>query len=221
LKNTLFPSFSGRASGPEIMDDLSQPEHEFAEAYRELEIINRNLGGVRAIERFLPETTRESRLLDVAAGGCDISETLLRKKNFKIVALDLNDRGLKLARKSLPVVGDAFDLPFRDGSFDVVMSTQFFHHLTNDQCVRVLRQMWRIARTRIIVNDLHRHAVAYFSIRVLTSLFSKSRMVRNDGPLSVRRAFRPGELMEIARQAKVPARIYRSFPYHLVLVADK
>jgi hypothetical protein len=81
--------------------------------------------------------------------------------------------------------------------------------------------MWRIARTRIIVNDLHRHAVAYFSIRVLTSLFSKSRMVRNDGPLSVRRAFRPGELMEIARQAKVPARIYRSFPYHLVLVADK
>jgi ubiquinone/menaquinone biosynthesis C-methylase UbiE len=204
------------------MDDLGQPEHEFAAAYHELEIINKWLGGVRAIERFLPASGESNLLLlDVAAGACDVSEALIQKRRCRIVTLDINMRGLKLARHSWPVVGDAFELPFRDGAFDVVMASLFFHHLPNEGCARVLAQMWRIAKRRVLVNDLHRHAVAYFSIRVLTTLFSRSRMVRNDGPVSVRRAFRPLELLEIARQAGVPARVHRSFPYRLVLVAEK
>jgi ubiquinone/menaquinone biosynthesis C-methylase UbiE len=119
------------------------------------------------------------------------------------------------------VVGDALELPFREGTFDVVMASLFFHHLSNENCVRVLQQMWRIARRRVLVNDLHRHAVAYASIRLLTALFSKSGMVRHDGPISVLRAFRPAELLDISKTAGVPARVYRSFPYRLVLVADK
>ena len=205
------------------MDDLSRPEHEFAAAYRELKIINRTLGGVRAIERFLPPAKRGVNLLmlDVAAGACDVSEALLEKLPCRIVTLDLNARGLKLADKSWPVVADALALPFRDGTFDVVMASLFFHHLSNDNCVQVLSQMWRIAKRRILINDLHRHAVAYFSIRALTALFSKSRMVRHDGPVSVLRAFQSRELLDIARRAGVPARVHRSFPYRLVLVADK
>jgi hypothetical protein len=46
-------------------------------------------------------------------------------------------------------------------------------------------------------------------------------MVKNDGPVSVRRAFKPHELLNIAREAGVPGRVYRSFPYRIVLVADK
>jgi ubiquinone/menaquinone biosynthesis C-methylase UbiE len=205
------------------MDDLSRPEHEFAAAYRELKIINRTLGGVRAIERFLPPAKRGVNLLmlDVAAGACDVSEALLEKLPCRIVTLDLNARGLKLADKSWPVVADALALPFREDTFDVVMASLFFHHLSNDNCVQVLSQMWRIAKRRILINDLHRHAVAYFSIRALTALFSKSRMVRHDGPVSVLRAFQSRELLDIARRAGVPARVHRSFPYRLVLVADK
>jgi len=205
------------------MDDLSRPEHEFAAAYRELKIINRTLGGVRAIGRFLPPAKKGVNLLmlDVAAGACDVSEALLEKLPCRIVTLDLNARGLKLADKSWPVVADALALPFREDTFDVVMASLFFHHLSNDNCVQVLSQMWRIAKQRILINDLHRHAVAYFSIRALTALFSKSRMVRHDGPVSVLRAFRSRELLDIARRAGVPAQVHRSFPYRLVLVADK
>jgi ubiquinone/menaquinone biosynthesis C-methylase UbiE len=209
-----------RAEQSEIMDDLDQPDEEFTAAYRELRIINRWLGGVRAIERFLPAGS-DLLILDVAAGACDVSEALLQRMACRIVVLDLNARGLKLAIKSWPVAGDALELPFREGTFDVVMASLFFHHLRKQDCVRVLAQMWRIARRRVLVNDLHRHAVAYFSIRALTVLFSKSRMVRHDAPLSVRRAFRPPELLDIAAEAGVPARVHRSFPYRLVLVADK
>jgi len=219
----VFPSFRHRANETEIMDDLNQPDSEFAAAYRELEIINRRLGGVRAIKRFLPPVSKNSSLLmlDVAAGACDISEALLVKNSYRIVVLDLNAKGLKLAKKSLPVVGDALELPFRDGTFDVVMASLFFHHLSDDDCVRALQQMWRVTKRRVLVNDLQRHPVAYFSIAALARLFGSSRMVRHDGPVSVRRAFWPSELLEIAARAGVPARVYRSFPYRLVLVAEK
>jgi ubiquinone/menaquinone biosynthesis C-methylase UbiE len=216
----MWNSLVHRVDIPEIMDDLSQPEHEFAAAYRELKIINRRLGGIRAVERFLPEGSN-LLMLDVAAGACDVSEALLRRRTGRIVVLDLNPRGLHLAAETWPVAGDALQLPFADGTFDVVMASLFFHHLSDENCVRVLADMWRITRRRLLVNDLHRSAVAYFSIRLLTAAFSRSKMVRHDGPASVLRAFRPPELLDIAKRAGVPARVYRSFPYRLVLVAEK
>jgi len=216
----MFVNLARRAEENEIMDDLSEPVDEFVAAYRELELINRWLGGVRAIQRFVPHES-SLLILDIAAGACDIGDALVQRLRCTIVALDLNAKGLKRSRNVLPVVGDALHLPFRDNSFDVVMSSLFFHHLPSESCVRVLEQMWRIAKRIVIVNDLHRHAFAYFSIRALTLMFSRSRMVRHDAPVSVRRAFRPMELQDIASQAGIPAEIHRSFPYRLVLVARK
>jgi ubiquinone/menaquinone biosynthesis C-methylase UbiE len=205
------------------MDDLSRPDSEFVDAYRELATINRRLGGIRAVRRFLPSGGSLS-ILDVAAGGCDVGEALVEAnggRRVRVVSLDLNPRGLRLAKRTVPVVGDAFTLPFADGSFDVVMASLVFHHLKHDECIRVLQEMWRTARFRVIVNDLHRTRVAYLSIRLLSLLFSKSVMVRNDGPVSVRRAFTPGELSQIASEAGVPGQVHRSFPYRIVFVAEK
>jgi ubiquinone/menaquinone biosynthesis C-methylase UbiE len=213
-------SFEHRAVEPEIVDDLSQPESEFAAAYRELTMVNRWLGGIRAIERFLPAGS-DLLMLDVAAGGCDVSEALLERIPCHIVALDLNVRGLRAAKRVWPVIGNALELPFPERTFDVAMASLFFHHLSDEDCVCVLAQMWRIAKRRVIINDLHRHAIAYFGIRWVTKFFSRSRMVRHDAPVSVQRSFRPAELLRIAERAGVPARVYRSFPYRLVLVADK
>jgi ubiquinone/menaquinone biosynthesis C-methylase UbiE len=200
------------------MDDLSRPDSEFAAAYRELTRVNKYLGGIRGFERFLPETA--STILDVAAGGCDVGEALTMRRQCSVVSLDLNPRGLKRAAHTVPLVGDAFQLPFNSGAFDAVICSLFFHHLSKSECVRVLREMWRVARRIVIVNDLHRTRVAHASIRIL-SLFSKSAMFRNDAPASVRRAFHPEELLEIARKAGVPAQVARSFPYRLILVAAK
>jgi ubiquinone/menaquinone biosynthesis C-methylase UbiE len=216
----MWPDIRCRANIPELMDDLTQPDWEFAAAYRELAIINRRLGGVRAIERFLPDVSN-LLMLDVAAGACDIAEALLRTRPGRVVVLDMNMKGLHLARKAWPVTADAFDLPFSDGAFDVVMASLFFHHLSDGDCVRALREMWRVSKRRVLVNDLHRRRMAYASIRLLGTMFSNSRMVRHDGPASVLRAFRPAELLEIAKNAGIAAKVFRSFPYRLVLVAEK
>lgn len=210
---------SVRSTETELMDDLSRPDSEFVEAYNELTAVNKHLGGIRAIERFLPKDAMS--VLDVASGGCDVGEALVSRRRCRVVSLDMNPRGLKFARQTAPVAGDALQLPFADNTFDAVICSLSFHHLTNAECVSVLREMWRVARRIVIVNDLHRNRVAHASIRILSALFSRSTMFRNDSAASVRRAFRPAELGEVAVKAGVPARVYRSFPYRLVLVATK
>lgn len=215
-----MPDFSSRAQLGELMDDLSRPVAEFEQAYRELATINRKLGGIRAIERFLPKAGVRN-ILDVAAGGCDVGEALARDRSATVVSLDINPMGLRRTQHTLPVAADAMCLPFADATFDAVICSLSFHHLTDRECERVVREMWRTSRGYMLVNDLHRHPVAYASIRMLANLFSHSVMVRHDGPVSVLRAFRPDELQDIARRAGVPARVHRSFPFRLVLVAKK
>jgi ubiquinone/menaquinone biosynthesis C-methylase UbiE len=212
--------FSARAQITEFMDDLSRPASEFNQAYRELALINRRLGGIRAIERFLPSGNGLS-VLDVAAGGCDVGDALAAARHCRVVSLDINSEGLKRTERTQPVVGDGKRLPFPDETFDAVICSLSFHHLTDTECAQVLREMWRTSRGRILVNDLHRHPVAYAAIWILARLFSKSVMVKHDGPASVRRAFRPADLQEIARRAGVRAVVHRSFPFRLVLVAMK
>lgn len=215
-----MPDFSARLQATELMDDASRPVEEFDQAYRELASINRKLGGIRAIERFLPRKEGLT-VLDVAAGGCDIGDALVQTRSCKVVSLDLNPLGLRHSRHTWPVVGDGTKLPFADGAFDAVICSLSFHHLTDDECEQVLREMWRTSRVCVLVNDLHRHPVAYTSIRMLSRLFSKSAMVKHDGPVSVLRAFRPSDLRAIARRAGVPAEVHRSFPFRLVLVGKK
>src|SRR5262249_38930313 len=159
-----------RSATPEIMDDLARPRREFDDAYRALARVNRWLGGIRAIERFLP--TGNLLVLDVAAGACDVGESISRRGRHGM-ALDRNPEGLKLAKRSSAVTADALEMPFPDHTFDVVMASLFFHHLSDEECVCVLKSMWRMARRRVLVNDLHRHPIAYFSIRIIAA-FSKS-----------------------------------------------
>jgi ubiquinone/menaquinone biosynthesis C-methylase UbiE len=212
-----MPNFKKRLDIPELMDDLSRPRREFDDAYRDLARVNRWLGGIRAIERFLP--AGNLLVLDVAAGACDVAEAI-SLHGRRVVVLDRNPEGLKLAKRSAPVAADALEMPFPDATFDVVMASLFFHHLSDEDCVRVLHSMWRIARHIVLVNDLHRHPIAYFSIRALAA-FSSSIMFQHDAPVSVLRAFSAKELLAIANRAGIPARLHRSFPYRLVLVAQK
>jgi len=64
---------------------------------------------------------------------------------------------------------------------------------------------WMQANSKIgfFINDLHRHYLAYYSIKFLTGLFSKSYLVKNDAPLSVRRGFKRNEWENLLRQAAI------------------
>lgn len=205
-----WPDLSTRSHEPELIDDeASLVPAEVRRMHDELAVINRWLGGLSASMRTIVAHTEHLpalTCLDVGSGGADVPRALVRWGRarglpVRIVALDVSRRACaELARRTegypeiTPLVADGRRIPLPDRSVDVAHAALLFHHLDDRDGVRLLGDMRRVSRLGVVVNDLHRHLLAWGSIGVLTRLFSRSRLIRHDAPLSVRRGFTRREL---------------------------
>jgi 2-polyprenyl-3-methyl-5-hydroxy-6-metoxy-1,4-benzoquinol methylase len=97
---------------------------------------------------------------------------------------------------------NVFSEAFQKQKFDIVLSTLFMHHFTDEELILLLSSLKQQAEY-IIINDIHRHPLAYHSIKLLTQLFSRSAMVKYDAPLSVIRSFTKNELRNILHKAGI------------------
>lgn len=99
------------------------------------------------LERLLPSPSAHPRLLDV---GCGTGHHLrrLRSQGFQVTGIDGSAAMLVEARRLNPDVdfrlATVDDLPFPDGSFDVVLSIEVVRYLPDPvpmlrECARVLR----------------------------------------------------------------------------------
>jgi ubiquinone/menaquinone biosynthesis C-methylase UbiE len=199
-----------RSSLLEMIDDMSITDDRIDDALRELKVINRFLGGdhvsrIGIVQMMQLSGNRPLRILDCGAGGSDLASILgSRSGTIAVTALDMNLRACHYSVSHVPsmnvVNGSAFRLPFRDRSFDIVHASLFCHHFGPQELRSLLSEWSRVARVGIVINDLRRSVPAFLGISILTRLFSRSIMVRNDAPLSVRRGFRKNELLEIASE---------------------
>ncbi|HUP01418.1 MAG TPA: methyltransferase domain-containing protein [Gemmatimonadota bacterium] len=221
----------------EWMDAGRGTAREVAQAYDQLETVNRLLSGYRAtfeaIEELLPRGDAPLGILDVAGGAGDFGARLAqaaRARGRRPMAwvLDVNPLALSAARRwseagVRPIRGDALALPFPDRSLDLVHCATFFHHLSTARARDALAEMCRVSRRLVVVNDLVRSWVAAGAIWGLSRAFSDNRLIRHDGPLSVLKAFLPREVLALARAVGVEAPAYRwqltrVFPYRFALV---
>jgi ubiquinone/menaquinone biosynthesis C-methylase UbiE len=189
-----------RSLEPERLDLETPPREMMARVAGYLEFVNRRLGGTAAVASHFERVRDPVTVLDVGSGGADIPRALARRfPNLRPIAFDLSETMLSFAGGMLRVRGDVRRFPFADRSVDYVISTHFFHHLTDDQVVETLREFDRVARRGIVVNDLHRTRRALFWIW----LFSRwaNPYVKVDGPLSVRKSFTVPEIEALARRA--------------------
>ncbi len=230
--------FGQRSHKPEHIDKGDYTPEEYEGCLAELRRVNRWLGDVSALRRsVLPdierEDAREFTLLDVGAGtGELLREVALSARSrgvkARLLGLELNERAaaglLEESREFAEVAsvrGDALRLPFEDGAFDYVMCSLFTHHFRDEACVRVFKEMARVARRRIYCIDLHRHPVAYYFYTTVGRLILHNRLVQEDGALSILRAFRPDELHRLGERAGLKdVKVERRFPYRLVLSAS-
>lgn len=200
---------SRRSTDLEIMDDLSCSGEVVDQTLRELDIINRWLGGHRVTlegikEMIQPDLSQETApycIADLGCGGGDLLRRIAelgRKLGIpmKLIGIDANPHIVEYARKhstDYPEISyealNVLSSEFAERRFDLITGTLFFHHFDDAALVVLLRQLRRQARVGLVINDIHRHPLAYHSIRLLTRSFSSSSMVRFDAPLSVRRAF--------------------------------
>jgi SAM-dependent methyltransferase len=183
--------------------------------------VNRWLGATRAVAHHLRSVPRPITVLDVASGAGDLSRELARRlPGIRPIAFDLALWPLLIAGEILRVQGDVKRFPFRDRSVDWTVTTHFFHHLSDAEIVAALKELDRVARRGIVVNDLERSRHALFWIRVLT-LFA-NRFAKADGPQSVRRGFTAPELRDLALRAGLPwLRVRRHFGHRYTLAGER
>jgi SAM-dependent methyltransferase len=186
---------------------------------RDLERTNKWLGGVTLSAHGIAALAggRESlTVLDVGTGAADIPVALLARaardgRRLRVTGIDNRPEILAAAVTRRPRlaatdglelhVGDGRSLPFPDRSFDIAHASMVLHHLTPAAAVSVLREMGRVARCGIVVNDLIRGRGAWLGAWLLSRLATRNRYTRHDAPLSVSRAYSVGELTSLVAAA--------------------
>lgn len=196
----------------EIMDDFSIKDERIDSALKELKIINKYLGGISTTKAGLKKIINKNsfnskiKILDAASGAGDILELLKKKFLIENYYFDINSRVCKYIKTNSNnnnvFCCDAFQLPFKI-KFDIIHASLFLHHLNEEKTIRLLKNFLQNCNTCIIINDLRRNIFALIGIKILTKLFSKSKMVKNDAPLSVKRGFTKKDIKNILNNLKI------------------
>ena len=222
-----------RADAEELMDADDLPAATYADVVADLAKVNVATLAARPTLAFLRRATRPGRryrLLDVGYGDGDMLRRIARWGErrgiaFDLVGIDLNPRSEAAARAhTRPTTAPGTPIDWRTGDYadladepwDFVISSLVAHHMSAAQLIAFLRFMQAHASVGWLVNDLHRHAVAYRAWPLLAGMFRWHPIVRHDGHLSIARSYRPGEWPAILDEAGIhDARVYRAFPFRL------
>ena len=209
MRDLLTPT---RRRGVEILDS---PDVDPAVVTRSLEDVacaNSLFGGlssaINEIRAVLPELPSRAMLLDVGTGLGDIpcrAHAVAGKKGIDLTTIGV-DAACELAvanctSLNISVCADGLHLPFADNSIDIVMCSQVLHHFSDLDALTLLREMNRVARTRVIVSDLRRSWIAAAGLWLLSFPLRFHAVSRHDGVVSVMRGFTTTELANTVERA--------------------
>jgi hypothetical protein len=186
----------------EILDD--QTHERAAPSLADIVRINRLLGGhevLRKALRGIVSRAASFKLLDVGAGSGDAGGVVLREyPRASVFSLDYRLHHVREARTHR-IVADAFHLPLRHNSFDIVYAGLFLHHFTDDDTVQLLHNMAAVSRRYVIVNDLERNILPYYFLPATRWLLQWDPITIHDGMISVQAAFTEQEMRSLAGRA--------------------
>lgn len=215
-------NFKTRSYEKELLDRNDIPFDDIRQNLNELDFINTHLGGHKITIDGLKTVLGPARdhgnhiihICEIGCGGGDNLSAIHRwctKQNIKVrfTGIDINPDCLSVARKRLTnadarfIHSDYILTDFAGQYPDIVFSSLFCHHFTNEEVIKMLQWMRKNSAIGFFINDLNRHPLAYYAIQILTGLFSGSRLVKNDAPLSVLRGFREKEWESLLNSAGI------------------
>jgi len=229
-----------RLEGAHELLDGPLDEQLLAGNLRDLGRFNRWLGGAAlSAAAILPLAAGRSVLsvLDVGTGGGDIALRLARHHGavpdvrLEVAATDIDPLIVAYAnRRAAGKIAVALRHVNEeaDRSYDVVHASLVLHHVelgADLAAISFLRDMARVARDAVVVNDLDRGWRWWAGGWLLTRVLTRNAYTRHDAPLSVRRAYTANEVVDLARRVdlRLVAR-YQTRPayrYALVFVHDR
>jgi 2-polyprenyl-3-methyl-5-hydroxy-6-metoxy-1,4-benzoquinol methylase len=213
--------FSKRSYTKELLDRDDIPFEDIKRNMKELEFINAHLGGhkitIDGLKKLLKARHKSGGIMTIGEIGCGGGDNLIaihewcskRGIVLKLIGIDINEHCIEVARKKLAhtdcrfICSDYKLTNFAGEKPDLLFSSLFCHHFADDELVNMLTWMQQHARSGFFINDLHRHPLAYYSIKLLSSIFSRSYLVKNDAPLSVLRGFKKKEWAAILKKAGI------------------
>ena len=108
-------------------------------------------------------------VLDIGCGNGALSASL-HKLGLNVVAIDNSDHRIKIAKrktKDLPITfvkADALkELPFKDKSFDLVMTAFLAHAFDRDNRQILYQEMNRLAKHKVIIQDYTSHRTPWIT----------------------------------------------------------
>ncbi len=223
-------------STPEWMD-LPQPvSPELRDDLANLRKLNLWFGGVSAVLNPLkPLLTPERNwtILDLATGSADIPKAVsawsrAQGIRLKIDAVDFQSSTLAVAAE---YCHDCPDIKFHqadirsfhsDRQWDVVVCSLAMHHFSESDAIQILRRASALAARYVVVSDLCRSALGTIGVDLLTAIWMRAPMTRNDARASVRRAFSFAEFAGLARSAGWQSFEHRRVPaFRQTLILQK
>jgi SAM-dependent methyltransferase len=216
-----MPDLARRSYQQELLDRTDIPFDDIKRNMQELELINTRLGGHKITLRGLKQLLKTGALdqpIHIAEIGCGGGDNLAIIKKFcrrkkipvQLTGIDINPDCIGFARSKKENSGIGFILSdYREVVFEkkpvIIFSSLFCHHFTDEGVIEILQWMDKNSLAGFFINDLHRHRLAWYSIKWLTRFFSKSYLVKNDAPLSVQRGFRKKEWKDLLQRAGINA----------------
>lgn len=219
------------------MDSGAATPAELADALEFLSATNTFLGGWAVMRERLEiwsrawDKRRIITMLDVGTGAADLPMRILswgrqRRFNISIVAIDSDATVVEQARSRTEeepyltlLHSDLRSFAAAGRRFDYVLGSLFLHHVPAAELEDALRLCDGLAMKGLLFSDLRRCVAAYAGVRALTCL--GGRVTRNDGPLSVRRAFLPEELAAAAQGAGLRYLKVRRGPFFRLSLAGE
>jgi len=212
--------FAQRSEEVEIMDDLEAGGPVMDQTLKELDVINKWLGGnhvtIDGVKKLVGKSTESLTIVDLGCGSGDILKIIAQwarsaNINITLIGIDANPHVIAFAEKhaaDYPEIEfrciNIFSEEFKKIEADIFTATLFTHHFDGPELSGLIKQLNDQARLGVVINDIHRHWFAYYSIKWLTGLFSNSPMVRNDAAVSVLRAFKKHDLIKCLEVAEAP-----------------
>ena len=221
---SLFIDTTYRSNKTEIMDDFSMKGDLLRDTLDKLGRINKWLGGnritINGIDELLKGQPKNQTytIIDLGCGHGDILRLVadFGKKNgykFKLIGIDANQDTVDYANElseSYPEVSfkkeDIFSEAFQETECDIVLATLFLHHFKEDEILRLLAHLSDKARVGIVVNDLQRSEIAYGLFKLLSIAIS-NHMIKQDGLISILRAFKREELEHMSEKLNLKSQI--------------
>ena len=209
-----------RTDHEELMDDFSIGGPLLHDTLDTLATINAWLGGnrvtINGLKILLKDHPKERpvTIVDLGCGGGDILRDISRfgkthGYTFHLIGIDANAEAvtyatkLSLGHENLEFKQmDVLSHQFEQLNYDVVLCTLFLHHFKENEIRSLLTNMTNTAKIGVVVNDLHRHRMAYYLFK-LVCLTMKNPMIIQDGLTSVLRGFKRKEIHSISKQLKL------------------